>query len=225
MCGTDVFSSYPTESSCQIPVPLLANCGIIHRQALEQPLDLIDLWLLYEADALRVRNRLEASSGFNSEEIAKLFGNHDLVFRGNGDSGHAGKSKAIFIDIKPLYFFHGGLLRFLSRTRTHIRAAFCIVAVHAALGGDGDHTAADLNCAGLAADRDGALEGAVLRVVTLDGAVADEHGNRLAVAPDIEGVVDGDRAFVGAIRGVAAFDGGGVFEDGDDAVGVEWHGG
>jgi hypothetical protein len=29
-----------------------------------------------------------------------------------------------------------------------------------------------LNRAGLAADRDGALEGAVLRVVTLDGAVA-----------------------------------------------------
>ena len=113
----------------------------------------------------------------------------------------------------------------LPRTRSHVGAIARIVAVHAALGGDDDHAAADLNRAGLAADRDGALEGAVLRVVTLDGAVAEKHGDRLSVAPDIEGVVDGNRAFIGAVRGVAAFDGGGVFEDGDDAVGVEWHGG
>ena len=116
-------------------------------------------------------------------------------------------------------------VRISSRTRSHVGTGFGVVAVHAAFGGDGDDTAADLNRAGFAADRDGALEGAVLRVVTLDGAVAEKHGDRLSVASDIKGVVNGDRAFVGAIRGVAAFDGGGVFEDGDDAVGVEWHGG
>ena len=87
-------------------------------------------------------------------------------------------------------------VRISSRARSHVGAIARIVAVQAALGGDGDHTAADLNRAGLAADRDGALEGAVLRVVTLDGAVSEEHGDRLAVAPDIEGVVDRDRAFV-----------------------------
>ena len=83
-------------------------------------------------------------------------------------------------------------LLFSPRAGAHVGAIARIVAVHAALGGDDDYAAADLDGAGLTADRDGAQEGAVLRVVALDGAVSEKHGDRLAVAPDIEGIVDRD---------------------------------
>jgi hypothetical protein len=46
---------------------------------------------------------------------------------------------------------------FSLRAGAHVGAIARIVAVHAALGGDDDHPAADLNGAGLAADGDGAL--------------------------------------------------------------------
>jgi hypothetical protein len=48
-------------------------------------------------------------------------------------------------------------LLFSPRAGAHVGAIARIVAVHAALGGDDDHPAADLNGAGLAADGDGAL--------------------------------------------------------------------
>ena len=68
----------------------------------------------------------------------------------------------------------------LQRTRPRIRAAFYVVAVQAALGGDGDDSAAHLDSCGLAANR--------------------------------------ERAFERTGLGIAAFDGGGVFEDSNDAV-------
>ena len=112
---------------------------------------------------------------------------------------------------------------FSERTRSHKRTAFCVVAVQAASGGYGNDSSAHLDGCGFAADRDRALKRSAGSAVAVHRSICQKNGNRFAIAADGNRVAHGNRAFERARLGIAAFHGRGVFENGNDAVGMEGH--
>ena len=114
---------------------------------------------------------------------------------------------------------------FSERTRPHKRTAFCVIAVQAASCGYSDDASAHLDGCGFAADRDRALKRSAGGTVAVHGPICQKHGNCFSIAADRNRVAHGNRAFERAGLGIAAFHGRGVFENGNDAVGMERHSG
>ena len=69
------------------------------------------------------------------------------------------------------------------------------------------------------------MEGSTGGAVAVHSSICQKHGNRFAIAADGNPIAHGDRAFERTRLGIAALDGGGVFENSNHAIGMEGHSG
>lgn len=95
-----------------------------------------------------------------------------------------------------------------------------MIALKLPRGSDANHAAGNLYGLRIAAGLERSPVGTGLGVVIIHGTVAQQDGYRLAVAANADRIADLDGTFEGSGGGVQAMNGGRIFHDGGDAVGV-----